>query len=522
MQTSGLVAFAFSTLVSGQVALAQRGTGDWMTSAFDAQRSSWVRSDAKISKGSIQKPGFALVWKIAFSKGTRGLPAITPPALLDFYIGYRGFRSLAFFGLAEDRVIAVDAELGRIEWDRKYENGATNGASPCAGGMTSAVTRPTSTAYPPLPTGRGPGRGAPAKSGVGAPYEGAITIKAAEAAPSRPPSAKPAPAAPSPFAARVQYLLVLTGDGKLHSMYVSNAHEPKPAAQFVPPGANASGLIVFDDVAYVATAGGCGGTADGVWALDLSTNRVASWKSAGKIAAGTAGPAAGPDGTLYVAGGRGELAALSPRTLEHLASYKAPSAEFTSSPVVFDFKGRDLIAVSTNDGRLHLLAAADLKNASPLDRSAPYSTAAFGVRSLTSWQDLAGTRWVLSPAGGDAAPSAGFAAANGQVKNGAVVAWKVVEKGGRPAFEPGWVSRDLISPLPPVVVNGVVFALSSGSPSTPAVLYALDGLTGKELWNSGGVITSFVNGGGLAAGGSRVYVAARDGTQYAFGFPIEH
>jgi hypothetical protein len=168
------------------------------------------------------------------------------------------------------------------------------------------------------------------------------------------------------------------------------------------------------------------------------------------------------------------------------------------------------------------LAAADLKNASPLDRSAPYSTAAFGVRSLTSWQDLAGTRWVLSPAGGDAAPSAGFAAANGQVKNGAVVAWKVVEKGGRPAFEPGWVSRDLISPLPPVVVNGVVFALSSGSPSTPAVLYALDGLTGKELWNSGGVITSFVNGGGLAAGGSRVYVAARDGTQYAFGFPIEH
>ena len=86
-------------------------------------------------------------------------------------------------------------------------------------------------------------------------------------------------------------------------------------------------------------------------------------------------------------------------------------------------------------------------------------------------------------------------------------------------------------------MNGVVFALSSGEHrsddpklaasqrarrSIPAVLYALDAQTGKELWNSGKTITSFVHSGGLAAGGSRVYVGAYDGTQYAFGFPIEH
>ena len=95
----------------------------------------------------------------------------------------------------------------------------------------------------------------------------------------------------------------------------------------------------------------------------------------------------------------------------------------------------------------------------------------------------------------------------------------------------------MVSPLAPVVVNGVVFALSSGefrsgdpkisaaeraNRSKHAVLYALDGLTGKELWNSGDTITSFVHSGGLAAGGSRVYVATYEGTQYAFGFPIEH
>jgi outer membrane protein assembly factor BamB len=53
-------------------------------------------------------------------------------------------------------------------------------------------------------------------------------------------------------------------------------------------------------------------------------------------------------------------------------------------------------------------------------------------------------------------------------------------------------------------------------------LYALDASTGKELWNSGDTITSFVHSGGLSAGGSRVYVSDYEGTQYAFGFPIEH
>ena len=84
-----------------------------------------------------------------------------------------------------------------------------------------------------------------------------------------------------------------------------------------------------------------------------------------------------------------------------------------------------------------------------------------------------------------------------------------------------------------MVINGVVFALSSGefrgkdlktivAKSVPAVLYALDGATGKELWNSGKTITSFVHSGGLSAGGSRVYVGTYDGNQYAFSFPIEH
>lgn len=77
-------------------------------------------------------------------------------------------------------------------------------------------------------------------------------------------------------------------------------------------------------------------------------------------------------------------------------------------------------------------------------------------------------------------------------------------------------------PLLPIVVNGVVFAAAAGEYRSPAVLYALDAATGKELWSSGSAITSFVKSGGLSAGGGQIYLGTNDGTLYAFGFPMEH
>ena len=521
------------------VVSAQRGTGDWMTGAFDAQRSNWVRNDAKISHESMQKPGFELAWKMRFDNTARQLNNITPPALIDFYIGYRGFRALGFFGASSDRIIVVDTELGRTEWEKSYTGSSTPASTlPCPGGMTSAVTRPTFTAYPPPPSGRGIGRGTPAKSGVGEPYQGAVTIRPTPRPSQAAPAPRPAPApkpvggdVPSPFAPHVQWLLALTGDGKLHSTWISNGEQPSAGVPFLPPSANAHGLIAYDNVAYVATTNGCGGVENGVWALDLTTKKVTQWKSGKSGVAGSVGPAVGPDGTLYAAAGT-ELTALAPRTLQAKGSYKTGGADFTSSPVVFEYHGKNLIAATTNDGRMHLVDASQLTSG-PLHKTPPFSSPGFTAGALASWQDPAGTRWVLAPAAGEVT---GFSS-NGEVKNGAIVAWKVGMQGGVPSLEPGWASRDLISPIAPIIVNGVVFALSSGEwrPSDPqdsaaqraqrstnAVLYALDPLTGKELWNSGTAITSFVHSGGLAAGGSRIYVSTYDGTQYAFGFPIEH
>src|SRR5215813_4613629 len=94
---SRFLAAAF-VIFGTSIASAQRGGGDWMTSANDAQRSSWVRTDAKISKESVQKPGFELLWKAKPGNTARQLNSLTPPVLIDFYIGYKGFRALGIFG----------------------------------------------------------------------------------------------------------------------------------------------------------------------------------------------------------------------------------------------------------------------------------------------------------------------------------------------------------------------------------------------------------------------------------------
>lgn len=523
-------------------AFAQRGTGDWMTSGFDAQRSNWVRSDAKISPESMSKPGFELSWKMKLNSSPRQLNSLTAPVLLDFYIGYRGFRALGFMSTASGNVIGVDTELARMEWEKPSAVPQTAGVSvSCPGGLTAAVTRPLSIAYPSGLAGRGPGRGTPAKSGVGEPFQGAVTIKPA-------PAPSPVPATPPPgppggpagagarraapavnlFAPRVQWVNSITADGKFHGHYVSNGEEPTPAVQFLPANANVVGLAVFDGHAYAATKN-CGNVPSGVWVLDLETQQTKSWKAEGDVA-GTAGPAIGPDGSLYVAAGK-QIVALEEKTLQSKAAFQNEQG-YSSSPVIFDFKGKDLLAVATTDGRLQLFDTASV-GSGPIAKSEVFSGAGFETGALASWQDAAGVRWILVPASAPAGKASGFVG-NGEIKNGAIFAWKVEESNGKFSLRPGWSSPDMISPLPPIIVNGVVFAASSGEfrgggsaaerakKSVPAVLYALDSLSGRELWSSGNTITSFAHSGGLSAGGSRVFIGTYDGMQYAFGFPIEH
>src|SRR5690348_13010374 len=82
-----------------------RGGNDWATAGNDAQRSGWVRSDAKINPASMAKPGFAFLWKQKVGE-PKQLNSLTEAVLLERYIGYRGFRSFAHLGTSGDKVVA--------------------------------------------------------------------------------------------------------------------------------------------------------------------------------------------------------------------------------------------------------------------------------------------------------------------------------------------------------------------------------------------------------------------------------
>src|SRR5262245_33904921 len=519
-------------------ALAQRGGQEWLTSSADAQHSSWIRSDPKISTISMQKPGFEFLWKLKLDNEVKQLNSLTQPVLLDRLIGYRGFESLAFVGGSSDALYAIDYDLGIPYWKTDLKSAAVSRASAssvCPGGLTAAATRPVSL-LPPAP-GRGGGGGnriPSARAMVGEPDQGFPDILGGgTAAPA--PRGNAAPGTPAQPAGGggggggggqggANSVYVLSSDGMLHQLSVQTGKDVVMAPkQFIPPNANASSLILVDGVIYTSTSNDCGGAPNSVWAMDLNSpdKTVTNWKTNGPSVAGSAGPTIGTDGILYVAAGD-SIVALEPKTLKQRESFTQPKAEFSASPVVFQHRGKDLIAAAGKDGRLYILNSASLGGA---NHQTPLSVtpvggnpADFSPDALASWQDSDGTRWLLVPT------------------RTAVVGFKVVEQDGIPTLQQGWSSREMVAPLPPIIINGIVFALSSGeyrsagTPMTapqraqrskPAVLYALDALTGKELWNSGTTITSFVHSGGLSGGFGEVFVGTYDSTFYAFGFPIE-
>ncbi len=520
-----------------------RGGGTWNTAGADAQRTAWARTDNRISATSM--PNFAFLWKVKAANDAKQSYSLSSAVMVDSYIGYRGFRSYAFLGGSSNNAVALDTDVGRVEWTQNF--GATPaGTAACPGAMTAGVTRTATLAPAAAPAGRGGaagGRGAGrgAASGVSEPEAGAITIGQGRGGggfggPGGPAGASggrggqvavqfPAGASGGRgggggggFARPPEAVYAVSTDGMLRTLYISNGTNAKPPVRFLPANANASGLIFVDNVIYAATSGNCGGVPNGIWAMDTTaaTPVAMHWSTNGGGIVGTVGPALGTDGTIYAATGDGEyspaalsdsVVALETKTLKLKDWFTPGKSEFTSSPVVFQVKDgdktKDIIAVANKDGHLYLLDSAALGGAdhkTPL-ASVQYAGAAAGA--LATWEDPSGTRWLLAPG------------------SSAVVAYKVNVQGGKATLQTGWTSPSIASPLPPIVINGFVFTAASGSSAKGGVLYALDGLTGKELFNSGTTIAGPIpQTSGLAGSAGQIYLSTADSTIYAFGIPL--
>jgi outer membrane protein assembly factor BamB len=342
----------------------------------------------------------------------------------------------------------------------------------------------------------------------------------------------------------------VSSDGMLHVLGLPSGKDIQQPARFLPANARWSDAIAVGTMLYTATSGGCGeSNASGVWAIDLdsATKPVVSWMTNGGSVVGNV--AFTSKGSLIVAVGAGQasaggyanaIVALDPKTLQVRDWFTQRGTEFVTGPTIFRYKDTEVAAAATKDGRVLLLDTSMLGGGDhtvPLYASRPLlaANARFATEALATWQegaitaaapDPSGTRWLLAPIAGRPATDLRAPAANGAITTGGVLALKVDDSTGAIAVEPGWTSTNLTSPATPIIVNGVVFALSTGravqtgasAAGRPAMLYAYDGSSGKALWNSQRAMTSPAFERSFWSAMGQVYVGATDGTIYTFGF----
>jgi outer membrane protein assembly factor BamB len=560
-----------------------RGGSQWPTAQGDAQRTSWIRTDDKISVAALSKPGFELQWTVKLANQPRGAHGLAQGVSAR---GVTLFVPMSLVTGSSNNVFALDNDTGYVVWQRHFDAALPPATAECAGGITSAATRivtldPTTTAPAPgFGAGRGavgyrsvlgePGEGVPLQGRGRGPVPGDPSPPAPPAGAGRgaargaAPGAAPNPAAAPPgrgaqpadripgsppvqeqgafgFLARPSGVgYVIASDGVLHVVGLASGKDIQRPAEFLPANAKWTSPIGVNTTLYAATSGNCGRAPSGIWAIDLDSESkpVTSWKANGGSIVGAIAFAV--DGTLITAIGPGQttgdgkanaIVALDPKTLQLKDWFTQPDAEFVTGPTIIRDGGKDIVAAATKDGRVLLLDLSSLggpSHSTPLHASRPLVAAGASVSgdALAAWQQPnGGPWWILLPVKG--ALASGISGANGAITSGAVVALRVAGSADSTALDLAWVSHNLTSPAAPVIVNGVVFALGAGAQATApvassrAMLRAYDGVTGKPLWSSAQAMTGVASPGSLWSTLGQVYVGMRDGTLYAFGFNDE-
>ncbi len=494
----------------------------WLTFGGDSQRSGWARDETAISPETVKQ--FQLLWKLKLDNEPKELNALTPPIAVNPVYTNHGAETFVVVGGSSDNLYVIDADSGKLVWQKHF----TNTAPPPSG--------PQSTGSYFCPN--------------------ALNDTPAIQSTSKGPT-----------------VYVISIDGKLHALNLVTGEDRFPPATFVPPYSKNWSLNVVGDVVYTTTSQNCGQAKSGVWAMDVtSPDKHAAFFQANGYGGGIwgrGGASVGVDGTVYGATGDGAadpnsskyadtVLALESKTLKLLDYYMPANANYltrkdldmgNTTPVVFSYKGRQLVVTSGKEGALVLLDAKSLggeAHRKPLFQTPLYANAGADIAghgfwgAFGTWEDSKGTRWVYAPAWGPVNPAAPpVPTANGPAPNGSIMAFKVEDKDGQPALIPAWISRDMNVPEPPIIANGVVLALSSGEftrqisetgtiysaqerisrTTGNAVLYAFDAQTGKELYSSGKAMPSFTHLGGLALTEGRVFATTHDSTVFAFGVP---
>ncbi|MEO8661533.1 MAG: PQQ-binding-like beta-propeller repeat protein [Bryobacteraceae bacterium] len=491
---------------------------DWPTDGGGIRRNNWQKEETILTKANVK--GLQLLWKTKLDNQPRQMHSLLEPLVLNQVNTKAGPRQLVIEAGVSDNVYALDAKTGEQVWKRHFEStyeDPPDGRGPhvlCPGGMTANVTI-------------GPGKSA-----------GDYIIYAA------------------------------SWDGRLHMVNAGDGEEMGQPQKFMPPNGKPYALSLVNDVIYTHSAQGCGGNPNMAYTFDLATKKVGSWGPAGGGMWGRSGPAVSKDLVMYTGTGDGRWdpengvygngiigVKQNPKTKSlELVDYYGPSnadwlvkrdLDMQVTPAIFEYKGREYMIDASKECRIYLMDTESIGGddhrtpayRTPLICNEMVDFAEAGIwGSLTTWED-SGTRWILTPFWGPKHSKFKAPLEYGEVKKGAIAAFKMETIDGKVTLTPAWISRDMNQAEPPLIANGMVFAYGSGENtsqaypdvgldfrmerrvplSTHAVLYVLDAQTGKELWNSGKQIPMWNHFSGLGLANGQVYINTYDGYLYAYG-----
>lgn len=507
--------FGFLLFLLLIVSAASAQIGQWTTFGHDPQRSGFANDEHAFSPSNVSSLG--LLWKTVLPNKPIFLNGLTAPLMVRGVKTSAGQRDLVIVAGSSDHIFALDAKTGDLAWKKDF----------------SAIQL------------------RPKDPGWLCPYALNDT--------------------PVIDAARGR-VFVISSDGRLHALALSDGHPAMLPTQFVPAFSKMWSLNYSDGVLYTSISQGCNGVSSGIAALDPDAAgrpvvRFYSAINGGAGIWGRGGPSVDFKGFIYGATGDApfEPAAnefgdtilkLVPRTLQ-LAGYYTPTIwqDLTrrdldmgsTTPVIFPWRGRVLTAVGGKEGAIYVTDTADMSGPdhhatayiSPRYTNATQTFEKNGIwGAMSVWKDATNQTWLYVPSWGAPTEAAQFPQAYGRVKQGSIMAFMVVpDAQGKPVLKPMWISSDIAVPDPAAIAGGVLFVVGTGENTQQvnagnvnqplgdrqtrnighAILYALDARTGRELWNSGVTMSGWTHFSGLAIGDGKIFVTTHDGAIYAFG-----
>jgi outer membrane protein assembly factor BamB len=545
---------ALVLLLSPMVSVAQSTAAprDWITWGYDQERTGWNRGETVLSKDNVS--GLKLKWSTQLSTQPKevALSTLTAPLVVEGVNTPQGRKTLVFVVGSDDTVFAIDADSGKVLWQKTFPNKLM--PKQAATWLCSNTQNAT------------------------------------------------------PVIDRQKAVIYLnTSDGKLRGLGLSDGEDRIIPTDFVAPFARNWSLNLIDDVIYSPSARGCGGVMAHFSAIDISDPahpQVSRFYTSGGRPAGAwgrGGMVKGPKG-IYAqtadglfdpsSGIYGEtVLALAPKELRVVDSFTPSNWPYlndkdldlgSASPVVFPFQKWTLLGSIAKEGVLYLLDANELGGKAPEHSKPLYQSPRLGNDeemlggrgvwgAMATYADPQGQRFLYVPMWGPPSKNGPrYKYSYGDAPNGSVMAFEVSVEGDKPSLTPAWISRDMHVPDPPVVANGVVYAIQTGentvqNPNRPGgdvtgggtgggrgpapqaggqqggqggaqsaaamlqaarfrstpvsnlVLYAFDAQTGKQLYSSEKIITSWVHYSEPVVAVGKVFVVSWDAHVYAFG-----